>query len=186
MFDVDAITEDVLGRVRRHTQLLQAALYPLPAVPALPNASQSPLRTDIARLVAIANGAIDRAQADADTVADVLELVQRVLDILFAQPYQSTLPRIPASFWADPPIGQALAHVQAWLRHDDLISYTEAAQALFPTLAQHNLQAARMRLKRLTEAGTLMQYRDPSATNPTQQVRVSRQAVEALRAIQHS
>jgi hypothetical protein len=187
MFDPDAIAEEVLGRVRRHTRLVQTALYAPPALPALPdNDGPAPLRSDIERLVVIANGAVDRRLADVDSVADVLELVQRVLDILFAQAYETTLPRIPASFWASPGIGQVLAHVQAWLRHDDLISYTQAAQLLFPSLAQQNVQAARMRIKRLTEGGTLMLYRDPSTPNPTQQVRVSRQAVEALRAVQRS
>jgi hypothetical protein len=72
--------------------------------------------------------------------------------------------------------------VQAWLRHDDLIGYTEAAQLLFPDLAQANIQASRMRVKRMVERGELMMYIDPSEPNPTQQARLSRQAIEALRA----
>jgi hypothetical protein len=68
------------------------------------------------------------------------------------------------------------------LRRDDLISFSEAAQILFPVLARTNLQAARMRLKRLAERGDIMIYLAPDEPNPTQQVRVSRQAVEALRA----
>jgi hypothetical protein len=70
--------------------------------------------------------------------------------------------------------------VQAWLRRDDLISYTEAAQILFKDLAGQNIQAARMRIKRLVERGELMSYLALDEANPTQQVRVSRQAVEAL------
>jgi hypothetical protein len=72
--------------------------------------------------------------------------------------------------------------VQAWLRRDDRIGYTEAAQLLFPELAQANIQAARMRVKRMVERGELMMYIDPSEPNPTQQARLSRQAIEALHA----
>ncbi|GAB4432204.1 MAG: hypothetical protein Fur0044_29750 [Anaerolineae bacterium] len=61
-----------------------------------------------------------------------------------------------------------------------MISYTEAAQILFKDLAGQNIQAARMRLKRLVERGELMSYLALDEVNPTQQVRVSRQAVEAL------
>jgi hypothetical protein len=75
-----------------------------------------------------------------------------------------------------------LARAQAWLRHDDLISLTEAAQLLFPGIADTNLQAARMRVKRLTERGELMVYLAPDEPNPTQQARVSRQAINALQA----
>jgi hypothetical protein len=39
-----------------------------------------------------------------------------------------------------------------------------------------------MRVKRMVERGELMSYVDPSEPNPTQQVRLSRQAIEALRA----
>jgi hypothetical protein len=184
MFDADVIVEDVLQRVRRHVQLIHSALYSSSQLPVFPDLLQaSPLQEDIRHLVSIANGELDRALVDADTVADVLEQVQRVLDTLFARAYGLSIPSIPASFWTAPGIGQVIAHVQAWLRHDDLISYTQAAHVLFPSLAQENVQAARMRVKRLTEQGKLMQYVDPSAANPTQQVRVSRQAVEALQAV---
>ncbi|MBE7474653.1 MAG: hypothetical protein HS114_36440 [Anaerolineales bacterium] len=61
-----------------------------------------------------------------------------------------------------------------------MISYTEAAQILFKDLAGQNIQAARMRIKRLVERGELMSYLALDEVNPTQQVRISRQAVEAL------
>lgn len=184
MFDADAISEDVLQRVRRHAQFIHAGLYSSSHLPVLPDQhSSSPLEVDIRHLVSIANGDLDRARVDATTVADVLEQVQRVVDILFARAYGLSLPSIPPSFWTTSGVGQVIAYVQAWLRHDDLITFTQAAHVLFPALAQENVQAARMRVKRLTEQGKLMQYIDPSATNPTQQVRVSRQAIEALQAV---
>lgn len=47
-------------------------------------------------------------------------------------------------------------------------------------LAGQNIQAARMRIKRLVERGELMSYVALDEANPTQQMRISRQAVEAL------
>ncbi|MCQ3980105.1 MAG: hypothetical protein DPW09_42350 [Anaerolineae bacterium] len=67
-----------------------------------------------------------------------------------------------------------------WASRTNLISYTEAAQILFKDLAGQNIQAARMRIKRLVERGELMSYLALDEVNPTQQVRISRQAVEAL------
>lgn len=37
-----------------------------------------------------------------------------------------------------------------------------------------------MRVRRLVERGKLLSYIDPAEANPTQQMRVSRQAVEAM------
>jgi len=39
-----------------------------------------------------------------------------------------------------------------------------------------------MRVKRMVERGELMIYVDPGEPNPTQQARLSRQAIEALHA----
>ncbi len=129
-----------------------------------------------------ANAEQDRAIADDQTIGELIERFQHLLDLLFLPATGRYAYRIPATFWSEPGIGQVLARVQAWLRHDDLIPLTEAAQLLFPDVARTNLQAARMRVKRLTERGELMVYLAPDEPNPTQQVRVSRQAIEALHA----
>ena len=141
----------------------------------------TPIHADIAHFVQIANGDLDRAMADDQTIAELIERFQNLLDLLFLPATGQYANRIPATFWNEPGIGQVLARVQAWLRHDDLISFTEAAQLLFPDIARTKLQAARMRVKRLTERGDLMTYVAPDEPNPTQQARVSRQAIEALR-----
>ena len=115
-----------------------------------------------------------------EMVGEIMDTLQSIIDLLFARAGGPYLYTIPPSFWSQPGIGQVLARVQAWLRHDDLISYTEAAHILFKDLAQENIQAARMRIKRLVERGKLMSYVALDEANPTRQMRVSRLTVEAL------
>ncbi|MFL5800743.1 MAG: hypothetical protein ACJ8CR_03285 [Roseiflexaceae bacterium] len=182
MFDADAIARDVIGRALANYQRIGRRLYRSGSgdPPADPLQS-SPLRDDILLLVRIANGDIDRATIGDQGVGAVVEAVERVVELLFARAGEPHAHHVPASFWSQPGIGQALAHVQVWLRRDDLIGYTDAAQMLFGELAAENIQAARMRVKRLVERGMLMAYAAPGEANPTRRARVSRQAAEALR-----
>jgi hypothetical protein len=181
MFDQDKIAHDVINRVLSHYRQLGQQLYENEKneSPDMPFQS-SPLLTKIRLLVQVANGEFDRATTEDQIIGDIVDVLQDTIDLLFSRasgPYAYT---IPASFWSQSGIGQVLARVQAWLRRDDLIGYTEAAQILFKDLAGQNIQAARMRIKRLVERGELMSYIALDEVNPTQQVRVSRQAVEAL------
>ena len=182
MFDATTITDDVVQRVTLHYRQIERSLAWPAAETDTPAGFSTPLHADIARFVQIANGELDRAAVDDQALGEIIERFQRLLDLLFAPASGFYAYTVPASFWTQTAIGQALAHVQAWLRHDDLIGYTEAAQLLFPDLAQANIQASRMRVKRMVERGELMMYIDPSEPNPTQQARLSRQAIEALRA----
>jgi hypothetical protein len=181
MFDATTITVPVFERLRSHTARLHRQLG-LTTWDALPDAhAASPLHADLALLVRIANSELDRQRADPELVGEVVACVQRVIDILFTPPFGKTVATLPEAIWLQPGIGQLLAHVHAWLRQDDLIGLTDAAHLLFADLAARNLQAARMRVKRLIARGALMAYLDPSEANPTRQTRVSRQVVEALR-----
>lgn len=181
MFDQDTITRDVINRVLTHYRQLGQLLYWEGSSDSINRPFQSsPLLNKVRLLVQIANEELDRAAVEDQVVGEVVDTLQDVIDVLFARangPYAYT---IPASFWSQPGIGQVMARVQAWLRRDDLISYTVAAHILFKDLAGQNIQAARMRIKRLVERGELMSYVALDEANPTQQVRVSRQAVEAL------
>jgi hypothetical protein len=181
MFDATTITNDVVNRMSQHYQRIGQSLA-WPDTDSCSSAVQppTPLHADIARFVQIANDEQDRTTADDQTIGELIERFQNLLDLLFLPATGQYAYRIPASFWSESGIGQVLARVQAWLRHDDLISLSEAAQLLFPEIARSNLQAARMRVKRLTERGDLMTYLAPDEPNPTQQARVSRQAIEAL------
>lgn len=183
MFDTDTIAHEVFSRVYAHYHQLGRVLYPtgMREQPK-PLLHDSPLYADVSLLVQVANGAYARATVDKDLLDNVFDAVQRLTDLLTI-PAGGTMLAIPAStFWAQPGIGQVLTHVHAWLRSDDLIGYSEAAHVLVPDLAETNIQAARMRIKRLVERGTLLSYINPDEANPTRQMRVSRQAVEALRA----
>src|SRR6266545_5043477 len=181
MFEVTTIADDVVSRITQHYHHIGHSLvWPDTNRSRSPARPPTPLHADIARFVQIANGDLDRATADDQTIGELIERFQNLLDLLFLPANGQYTYRIPATFWSQPGIGQVLARVQAWLRHDDLIPLTEAAQLLFPDVARTNLQAARMRVERLTERGELMVYLAPDEPNPTQQVRVSRQAIEAL------
>ena len=181
MFHTSAITENVMQRVVKHQQFLHHYL-PYSSENSLPPLQTTPLYHDLNLFVQIANGELDRATVGEQQLGDIIERFQHLLDLLFLPTSGYYAYSVPPKFWTDTIIGQMLAYVQAWLRHDDLISYTEAAYLLFPELALTNLQAARMRVKRLVERKLIQGYSDPNATNPTQQVRVSRQAAEALKA----
>jgi len=183
MFDVTTIADDVVSRITQHYHHIGRSLaWPDINRPLSPTTPPTPLHADIERFVQIANGDIARSSADDQTIGELIERFQNLLDLLFLPANGHYSYRIPTTFWSQPGIGQVLARVQAWLRHDDLISFTEAAQLLFPDIARTNVQAARMRVKRLTERGELMVYFAPDDPNPTQQARVSRQAIEALQA----
>lgn len=139
-----------------------------------------PLHHDIRLLVRVANEELDRTTVDDETIAAVLDAVHRVVDVLTIPAGGSPVVTVSSALWSQPGIGQVLTHVHAWLRQDDLIGYTEAAHLLFPDLAHQNMQAARMRIKRMVERGEVLSYLDPAEPNPTHQTRVSRQAIEAL------
>jgi hypothetical protein len=181
MFDPEAISREVVGRVQAHYQKIGRYLYRDGSAdpPDTPFRS-SPLRDEVIALVRIANGEVDRALADEQMIGAIVESVQRMIELLFVRADESYAYTVPDTFWLQPGIGQVLAHVQAWLRRDDLIGYTEAAHLLFDELAEENIQAARMRVRRLVERGALMSYVDPDEANPTRRMRVSRQAVDAL------
>jgi hypothetical protein len=183
MFDASSIADDLIVRLTHQAQRIEQQLHwPQNDHSPQSTAAPTPLHATIASFVQIANGVVDRSTTDDSTIGELIERFQALLDLLFLPATGAYTYRVPATFWIDTTIGQLLAYVQAWLRQDDLISFTDAAQLLFPTLAQTNLQAARMRVKRLTERGELMLYHAPDEPNPTQNARVSRQALEALRA----
>lgn len=183
MFDVNTMSHEVISRVLSHYQGVGRYLYWKGSGDSQDTPFQSsPLREEVALLVRVANGEIDRATADEELIERIVETTQRMVELLFVRAAGSYAYSVPETFWSQPGIGQVLAYVQAWLRHDDLIGYTEASHILFGELAEQNIQAARMRVRRMVERGMLMSYIDPDEMNPTRRARVSRQAVEALRA----
>lgn len=181
MFDPTTMTHTLLAQVARHYHHLGYLLYGVaPDQPTDPSALAGPLQQDMLLLTRVANGELDRSTVSDEQIAAILEALHRVVDVLTVPAGGAPLTTVSSTFWAQPGIGQVLTHVHAWLRQDDLIGYSAAARLLFPHLAEENIQAARMRIKRLVERGTVLSYLDPTEPNPTHQVRVSRQAIEAL------
>jgi DNA-binding NarL/FixJ family response regulator len=183
IFDATSLAEPIVQRMTQQYMMLAHALqWSSPDAARTQGHPPTPLHADLALFVSIANDQLDRGAVDDQLLGDIIERFQHLLDLLFKPVSGYYGYSIPPNFWTTTPLGQVLARVQAWLRGDDLISYTDAAYLLFPDMAATNPQAARMRVKRLVERGVLQSYSDLYEPNPTQQSRISRQAAEALKA----
>lgn len=188
MFDAQQIIEWTIGQLAWHLQAIHIRLFwtsvPIADPPyaiQIHQANQSsPLAEEIRLLCRAANGEIDRAGASDLTVGEIAETIQSVVEVT-AGPAVLNQYTITESYWATP-IGELVMHVQAWLRQEDLIGYTDAGNLLVAAgLApeQINQKALVARVRRMVEAGDLAGYRDPQAANPTQTGRVSRAEIEA-------
>jgi hypothetical protein len=176
VFDAEQITRDVIDQVRRYmTRLMQQSAAD--AMTTIPNFEDTPLEKAIRLLVRVANGDFPADMADEDFSQDVEAAITMVTRVLFTSPGSPRDTAIPAQFWQGE-MGSVIRHCQLWLRGDDLITFSEAAEMLFPG---ENVQAARMRIKRMVERGELVGYSDPSERNPQKAARVSRQEAEQYR-----
>jgi hypothetical protein len=181
MFDPDEITQDVIQQLNRHLARLVKTLLRDEANLARLEAENwdqvatglSPLKDEIRLLTRVANGDFPGDLADENLIEDVESAIESVCSRLFRTPGNPRQLIIPSSFW-DTSLGHVIRHCQVWLRGDDLITYTEAAQLLWP---DDDLQAARMRIKRLVDRGVLSHYTDPRENNPQRNARVSRAEV---------
>jgi hypothetical protein len=181
MFDLDEITRDTIRRLNSYlAQLVKTLLRDKANLARLEaeNWDQvatelSPLKDDIRLLTRVANGDFPGDLADENLIEDVENAIDSVCSRLFLSPGSLHHVVIPPAFW-NTPLGQVIRHCQVWLRGDDLITYTEAAELLWP---DDDIQAARMRIKRLVERGMLSSYTEPRENNPQRNARVSRAEV---------
>jgi hypothetical protein len=181
MFDPDEITQDVIRQLNSHlAQLVKTLLRDKANLVRLATenwdqvaAELSPLKGEIRLLTRVANGDFPGDLADENLIEDVENAIDSVCSRLFLTPGSPYQLAIPAAFW-DTSLGQVIRHCQVWLRGDDLITYTEAAELLWP---DDDIQAARMRIKRLVERGVLSSYTEPRENNPQRNARVSRAEV---------
>lgn len=192
MFDLETICRAVIGQVLSHSFWLDQRLYVGGLRPSVDLArtefvhqdqvtpyAQSPLREELALLVRVANGAIDRARTHEQTVGEIAETLQGICELLFS-PIGTHAYTIPPTFWSEDGIGEVCGAVWGWLHQDDLINYTEAASLLYPNLnASPDARSARVR--RLVEKGKLTGVIDPSIKNPQHARRVLRSQVERKR-----
>lgn len=178
MFDADAIARDTVQTLINHMSYFYLRLSwgggPSPetahAMHAWPK--NSPVLEEVRLIVRAANGELER---DPDTVGEVVETIQTIVELLFSQPGSSSY-GIPEHFWGTP-LGQAIRHAQLFTRGDDLITHSEAAQLLRGDSGAADL----MYIRRLVDRGELTAYADPREANPQHAGRVSREEVERLR-----
>jgi len=128
---------------------------------------------------ALADQLAEIARAAAGQVSDddegwnrgvVYEGIQDLMERLFAPPGLGSAYGIPARFW-DTPLGQMVARALIWIKQDQLITLTEAAEMRGVTV-----QAVSQAVK----DGRLMRYTNPDEPNPQRRTLVSRADVEAL------
>lgn len=171
-FDPHAITEYVVGQLAWHLQAIHMRLFwgsvpqgePHYGVQVHQAKDSSPLAEEIALLCRAANSQIDRACVGEQQLAEIADTIQGIVEVTAAPALLSSY-TIEEGYWQTP-IGELIAHVQAWLRHDDLIPAAEAARMLYPwdmkgdKAGQSRAQA---RVRRQAEAGELRRYRNVAA-----------------------
>jgi hypothetical protein len=162
----------MLDQFRQKHEALGTALGQSDPRTETPPSAASPLHRDLARLVAVANGAFERT--DTNTRRAELAL-NRVMDLIrVASPYADAA--LPPPFW-NTPLGVLLSRTRWWVSVDELITISNAAALAFG----QNTQANRMKITRAVERGELEWVPDPSVANPQHSTRVLRAQVEHLR-----
>lgn len=143
----------------------------------------APLTSSIRLLVRIANGEYKHGDVGIEFIDEAYAALQEVVETFCVPPFSPTHYVIPDSFY-QLPIGQVVQRVEFWLRGDDMITQTQAAEIL---TGQPATQASLQRVKRLIEKGErgeeggLRSWEDPGEAHPLRKTRVSRSAVQALR-----
>jgi len=177
-FDPRAITEELVGQLAWHLQAIHMRLFwgsvpqgePPYAIQVHQARESSPLAEEIVLLCRVANGEIDRAAADEQLLAEVADTIQGIVEVTAAPALLSSY-TIDDGYWATP-IGELVAHAQAWLRHDDLIPAAEAARLLYPwdmKAGKAGQARAQARVRRQAEAGELRRYRNVAAGETNQE-----------------
>lgn len=126
------------------------------------------LAEEIALIARAAAGEIDRENED--LAGELNETIQSTLELLFSSPLITGY-QIPDEFWYSE-FGQIVARAIVWLRQDQLITVTEAAE-----LRGVSVQA----ISNAVRDGRLRRYVDPDEPNPQRQTLVSRDEVDALK-----
>lgn len=198
MFDPQPVTAWIVGQLSWHTQRLHMQVFwgsdpqtggaPFYAAQLHQAIETSPLREEIALLCRAANGEIPRDSADEAVVAEVIDTIQSIAELLCVAPWGASGYTIDRAFWTTP-AGQVMLHAQRWAKAEELITYTDAARLFDPlawsetlaTDARNRMQeAARARVRRMVESGELTGYIDPLESHSNRQARVSRAEVDAL------
>ena len=178
MFDPQEITEWTIAQISWHMQSLHMRLFwgsepaaePPYSIQLWQARQSSPLREEIALLCRAANGAIDRQAASAETLGEIAETVQSIVEAT-AAPTILNAYTIEDAYWSTP-IGELIAVVLAWQRGDDLMSYMDAGRLLvaagltpYPPdrdLTDRERKSLAERVRRLAEGERVRRYRNPA------------------------
>jgi hypothetical protein len=152
--------------------------------PATPYRS-SLLAQELALLVQVANGEIDRASAGEARYFEVQGVLQDVCTLLWQPPIGPAGYHVPADFWTQPGIGAVCGAVLEWLNADDLITISEAAHILYADAHAVGSNVATQRVLRLISRGKIAAYQASAEAepNPRRRRRVKRSEVLLLRGI---
>lgn len=168
-----ADTDAIVGLFQQQHTALTRALAPDDALdPTDETESDGRLRSDVQRLVDVANGLFDRTDSNVRRAELAL---QRVVALLQPTALQTRI-SLPDGFWQTP-LGVIVSRARWWVSSDDLITISNAAALAFGD----NTQANRMRITRAVDRGELEWVPDPSVANPQHNKRVLRAQVELLR-----
>ena len=130
----------------------------------------SALADQLAEIARCAGGGVQHSE-DGFTEGVIQEGIQDLMERLFCPPGLYTAYDIPSRFW-EHPLGQMVARALLWIRGDELITLTEAAEIRGVTV-----QA----ISQAVKVGRLTRYVDPDAANPQRsRTLVSRCEVDAL------
>jgi hypothetical protein len=143
------------------------------------------LAQELALLVRVANGEIDRASAGEARYFEVQGVLQDVCTLLWQPPIGPSGYQVPADFWTQPGIGAVCGAVLQWLNADDLITISEAAHILYEDVDAVGSNVATQRVLRLISRGKIAAYQASPDTepNPRRRRRVKRSEVLLLRGI---
>jgi hypothetical protein len=165
----------ILDTIQRYRDQLDTLVTGQPNPRAI---SDRPLADQLALFEEIAQGKIDRAQANQAFVAEVEDALDQLLLILCTPPdvHAPTLDVLPRDIWTRSETGRLLSYVAWWLYQDDLIAVSDAASLLYDVAENTEI----VRIYRRIERGELNSYIDPRETNPQYARRVRRSQVAAL------
>jgi hypothetical protein len=185
-FDSSTIIKTTIAQVlQEHSRVAQRLWWGgMAGDPAEPYRS-GVLAQELALLVQVANGDIDRATAGDARYFEIKGVLDDVCTLLWQPPIGPAGRHIPAEFWAQPGIGAVCGAVLAWLEADDLITISEAARILYEDADEVGSNVATQRVLRLISHGKIAAYQADAAAepNPRRRRRVKRSEVLLLRGI---
>jgi hypothetical protein len=185
-FDGATIIQTTIDQVmQEHSRVAQRLWWSGMAGDPAAAYQSSLLAQELALLVQVANGEIDRAAAGEARYFEVQGVLQDVCMLLWQPPIGPAGYHVPADFWTQPGIGAVCGAVLEWLNADDLITISEAAHILYADADEVGSNVATQRVLRLISRGKINAYQASADTepNPRRRRRVKRSEVLLLRGI---